>query len=1134
MMLRRADDRNVSGGSRACCATFALTSRAPSSFALRWVLWIVVALLLVTSTHASAAGAEVAANREAPGKTSTAKAKVSKSAQATRTSSRRATTTAVTAASPSTLRVLDRLDDVGPWKAVASEGVTASLQAVVEERRPALRMAFDLGGTAGYAIARRSLPVELPDNYAITFWLRADAPANDLQVKLIDASGDNVWWYHRPNFTFPREWQQITIKKRQIDFAWGPAKDRTLRRIASIEIVVAAGAGGGRGTVFISDLALQELPQPPATWPTPSVTASSTAKGADAALAVDGNARTAWRSNEKSSREQWLTLDFGGQREFGGLRVHFVPGEQATRYDVQFSEDGKHWRTVRSVDDGGANVASLMLTESETRYLRLALHDGPKRTFAVEEIEIEDLAFGASPNAFFGSIARKAPRGAYPRGFFGEQVTWTIVGVDGGSDTALLSQDGALEIGRNGVTIEPFVLERARTSNWASVETQPFLVDDDLPMPGVQWKGRDWSLRITSFATGIENEANLVARYDVRNTSDHPLTLSLALAVRPFQVNPPSQVLNSPGGVSSIRELAWNGRALTVNDDRAIYPLSAPGRVAMMSFDAGAALVPPLAGTDLRARKELHDAFGYASGAFIYPVTLAPNATTTIGLVVPLGNRASVPTLSERSPLQWLSREQANAAAAWRGKLDRVTLRIPPEAQPLEDALHTALAHILLSRKGPALRPGTRSYARSWIRDGTMISEALLRLGHESIAADYLRWYAPHQFANGKIPCCVDGRGADPVPENDSPGQFIFLANEVYRYTQDRALLTSLWPRVEAAAKYMETLRQSERVEVPGFRTHAATFGLMPASISHEGYSAKPMHSFWDDFWALKGYSSTVAIAEALGQQGAARRFSLARDEFREDLVTALKATAAGQGIDYMPGSVELGDFDPTSSTIAFAPGGDMRAIPHELVKPTFERYWKEFTARRDGQKAWTDYTPYELRNVSTFVRLGWRDRAQQLLDYFMDGRRPAAWNQWPEVVTKDAQTPTFVGDLPHAWVASDFIRAVLDLFAYERSDSAIVLAGGIPSAWLDRAGIAIRGLRTPYGTLSYSLVRTDQRVAELTLSASGRVPPGGFVLAGPWPRPLHATVNGKSLQTQGDEIRIDELEAKVVLQFGR
>ena len=162
--------------------------------------------------------------------------------------------------------MLDHFDDIAAWKAVASDGVTASLQRVVDAKRPAMRLDFDLGGTAGYAIARRSLPIDLPDNYAITFWLRADAPVNDLQVKFADASGDNVWWYRRPDFAFSGEWRPITIRKRQIEFAWGPAKDRALRHVSTLEIAVAAGSGGGRGSVYVSDIALQELPSASAPW----------------------------------------------------------------------------------------------------------------------------------------------------------------------------------------------------------------------------------------------------------------------------------------------------------------------------------------------------------------------------------------------------------------------------------------------------------------------------------------------------------------------------------------------------------------------------------------------------------------------------------------------------------------------------------------------------------------------------------------------------------------------------------------------------------------------------------------------------------------------------------------------------
>jgi len=395
-----------------------------------------------------------------------------------------------------------------------------------------------------------------------------------------------------------------------------------------------------------------------------------------------------------------------------------------------------------------------------------------------------------------------------------------------------------------------------------------------------------------------------------------------------------------------------------------------------------------------------------------------------------------------------------------------------------------------------------------------------------------VRWYARHQFANGKVPCCIDERGADPVPEHDSAGELIFLAAEVYRYTNDRRLLEEMWPHVEAAARYLESLRQSERTDAHLTPATRAFYGLLPASISHEGYSAKPMHSYWDDFWALKGYNGAIAIATALGRSDAASRLETQRDEFRVDLAASLRLTTATHGIAYLPGSAELGDFDPTSSTIAIAPAGELQRLPADLVVPTYERYWREFVDRRDGRTAWEDYTPYEIRTVGTFVRLGWRDRAHELLAFFLAGRRPVAWNQWPEVVGRDPRQPRFVGDMPHGWVASDFIRAALDLFAYEReSDRALVLAGGVPPEWLEGSGVTVKDLRTPYGLLKYSLKKEGGGVV-LQVAGRSRVPPGGFVLVWPGqrPPPRDTRVNGKAAQWDGTELHFHELPAKVVV----
>ena len=1034
-------------------------------------------------------------------------------------------------AHPSTVRVLDAFEDMSPWTAVASDGVQAAVHPTEGVRGRGLRLDFDLAGTAGYALARRALPLDVPPHYEITFYLRADAPANNFQVKLVDASGENVWWVHRPDFEFPREWQLVRIKRRHIEFAWGPSKERTLRHAAAIEFVVAAGRGGGRGSVYVSQLALRELADEPAVVPPPVVQASSWSSGAGPSLAIDGSVATAWKSDPAAGPAQAFTIDFHRPREFGGLAVRWLTRAHASRYDVQFSEDGVRWRTVRRVVDGRGGPDTLLLPEAETRFLRLALHDGPARAYGLAELEIKDLAFGASPNAFFQAVARESPRGTYPRGVSGEQTAWTLVGIDGGDESGLLSEDGALEVSKGGFSIEPFVVADSRVVSWADVKVGQFLVDRYLPIPGVMWRQARWELRVSAFASGSRGDSRLIARYEVRNLTGQPLPVHLVLAMRPFQVNPPAQFLNMVGGASAIRHIEWDGTTLSVNSDRKVFPLRVPDRVGVFPFDAGP--IPRLlSAPDWAGPAEVHDEFGYASAALGYHLTLAPHASTTVGVVVTLSGPRVRPDLKGEAPTTWMNREQAAVAAAWRERLHRVSIDVPAPGRPLIAALRTSLAHILITRDGSVLRPGTRSYARSWIRDGAMIAESLLRVGHAGVAADYLRWYARYQFASGKVPCCVDERGADPVPEHDSAGELIFLAAEVYRYTNDHRLLEEMWPHVEAAARYLESLRQSERTDANLTPATRAFYGLLPASISHEGYSAKPMHSYWDDFWALKGYNGAIAIATALRRRDAASRLELQREEFRIDLAASLRHATAAHAIAYLPGSAELGDFDPTSSTIAIAPAGELHRLPADLILATYERYWREFVDRRDGRTAWEDYTPYEIRTVGSFVRLGWRDRAHELLAFFLAGRRPPAWNQWPEVVGRDPRQPRFVGDMPHGWVASDFIRAVLDLFAYEREgDHALVLAGGVPAEWLGGSGVTVKDLRTPYGLLGYSLKKEGGSVI-LQVAGGSRVPPGGlaFVWPGKHPPPPDARVNGKAALWHGSELRFRELPAKVVV----
>ncbi|HEY9237559.1 MAG TPA: hypothetical protein VIP10_01860, partial [Burkholderiaceae bacterium] len=144
-------------------------------------------------------------------------------------------------------RVLDDFENPAAWTVAATDDVKAALRSVDGPHGKALCIDFDFGSVTGYISAQRALPIEFPARYEFTLDVRGDAPPNALQFKLVDASGENVWWGQRPEFRFPREWQALKFRQRQIEFAWGPTTDRALRRTATVELVIASGSGAGKG-----------------------------------------------------------------------------------------------------------------------------------------------------------------------------------------------------------------------------------------------------------------------------------------------------------------------------------------------------------------------------------------------------------------------------------------------------------------------------------------------------------------------------------------------------------------------------------------------------------------------------------------------------------------------------------------------------------------------------------------------------------------------------------------------------------------------------------------------------------------------------------------------------------------------
>jgi len=1029
------------------------------------------------------------------------------------------------------VEILDDFRDVSGWSAAVSGQAQLALHRDRGPRGGALRLDYDFKGGGGFVVARKLFARRMPESWAIDMQIRGAAPANKLEIKLVDLNGRDVWWWRRDAFEFPDAWEALHIRSSEVSFAWGPAGGGAMRELGAIEIAIVAGPGG-RGAVSFADLRFEDrsLSGPP------RVEASSAAPGHEPARVIEESPASSWRS-ASAATPQWIALDFGREHEYGGLVVDWEPRREARAFDVQSSADGARWTNLWSARQAeGERSYVYVAGGGRSRHLRLQLLEAATGAdaFGIRRLDVRPFSFGRSLADFFHAVAAAEPRGHFPRWLHREQSYWTPVGVAGASSAALLNEEGMLEPDRGSCSLEPFLYTDGVLATWADVDLTISLTQNYLPIPSSTWRHRDLVLTTTAFAAADPDGPAARACYRVENHGAAPRRVRLFVALRPFQVTPPWQSFEGLGGPSPLRSLVWRDGSVVVNGGLRVVPLTRPSGFGAAAFEQGGALRHLVHG-ELPPRTEIEDAFGYASGALAWDLELAPGGADEIRVAVPFAHRPPLGAVAlaevRGAPIATLD----DAARYWTRKLGAVGIRLPPSAAVCVDTMRTATAHILVNRDGPALQPGPRRYTRSWIRDGATMSAALLRMGCADEVRDFLDWYGPHQAADGNVPCAVDRQGIDWLPEHDSHGQLIFTLAEYFRVTGDRDFIARRWPAARRAVSYLEGLL-AQRLG-PAFREpdQRGRFGILPESASHEGYLAQPVHAYWDDFWALRGLGDAVELARELGHADDAEHIEALRQALHRSLYESIETTMAIRGLSYIPGSVEWADFDPAATATAITTTDASQRLPAAALAWTFDEYLRGLRHRRRGEIDWNNYSAYELRILGALVQLGRREDAHEVLAFFLGDRRPPAWNEWPEISWRDPRSPGHLGDLPHAWIGAEFVLAMLGLFAHERpADHALVLAAGISHAWLDGGEIGIDDLPTWWGRLRYTLRRRGDAAIELDLAPGLRPPPGGIVIRPPLSRPLAAAeVEGRAtVDFDAESVTLRHSPARVVMRF--
>lgn len=1033
---------------------------------------------------------------------------------------------------------LDEFENKDDWNFIQSDGVNLNLSNEKGLTSNAIRFDYDFTKGTGYGGIQKLFPIDLPDNYEFTFYIRAESPANNFEIKFIDSTGNNVWWVSNRNYEFPTEWKKIRIKKRHLSFAWGPTDDKNLKRVDRIEFTIASYVGG-KGTIWIDDLKFEPLQPETQTYPTPSITSSSFFKKHPPNLMIDNSDASFWQSN--GVNDEHIMIDFTVDREFGGLQINWHKDHFAKSFDVLLSEDGKNWEEVYTVQSNQGDVSFIRLPEAEARFVRINfIKNNSEDGFGIREIKFLDIQSSLYPNDFLIYTAKNAQTGNYPRYFQEHASYWTLTGVNNDIKEALINEDGMVEVDKGLFSIEPMIKIGESLFNWSNVKAiQSLGYPEDKSefnfVPTVTWhcNGLKFITQVTS-----SGEANVNSRLDIRyafeNTSSQVKDFEFYLFIRPFQVNPYYQWLNVTGGSGKIHSIKEADNGSIFVDKKVVLSQKEYDAFGAAVFDEGN-IVDLVRNEMIPQQNTVIDKSGLASGVIKYSFQLKPSEHEEFFVLVPYhGN----PSKFEKLNPEITSDEFDKAIDFWNTKVDQIKFNLPKSADRIINTYKANLVYILINKDKAGIQPGSRSYERSWIRDGSLTSSALLKSGITEEVKDFINWYTNYQFENGKVPCVVDSRGPDPVPENDSHGEMIYLIREYFNFTRDTVFLRSKNEYVLKAVHYIESLiaQRSTDYYKYGNDSVRSLYGLVPESISHEGYSAKPMHSYWDNFFTMKGLKDAAEIEKILGNEEDYQRIIKVRDTFRENLYNSLQLAMKNKEINYIPGCAELGDFDATSTTIALTPCNELNNLPIPQVYNTFERYYEYFKNRRDGKIDWVNYTPYENRLIGSFIILDQPERAHELIEFFIGDQRPQGWNHWAEVVWKDNRHPEFIGDMPHTWVGSDFINSIRSMFVYENEyDQSLVLASALYQDWIDAPeGMSVENLPTYFGKISYSIEKDNDKYF-FSIFGEVQLPFNGIKIKNfnRSKMPEKVTVNGKEIIDFNEkEITVDVFPAEVLIYY--
>jgi hypothetical protein len=377
----------------------------------------------------------------------------------------------------------------------------------------------------------------------------------------------------------------------------------------------------------------------------------------------------------------------------------------------------------------------------------------------------------------------------------------------------------------------------------------------------------------------------------------------------------------------------------------------------------------------------------------------------------------------------------------------------------------------------PAFQVGPTCYRGLWIVDGAFILEAATMLGAGDQARNGVAYEFTHQKSDGRI---------ELIPNYwKENGIVLWTCVRQAQLMQDKAWLSSVWPKLERIAEYIRTLRRQTLKDGSPLDD-----GLMPAGYPDGGLGGAP-YEYSNPYWNLIGLRAFIDGAQWLGKTDEAAAWG---NEYNDFMAAFRKAATRdmrkdAHGNSYLP--ILMGDESarelPQRAQWAFCHAvypGQIFAQDDPLV---FGNLAMLEATEREGMVYGTGWNATGIWNYfASFYGHAWLwqgngRKAAQILYAYANHAAPVL--DWREEQSLRGEKFQKVGDMPHNWASAEFIRLTVHLLEMDRGEE-LHLFEGLPVEWTKPGMITeLNGIATPFGRLTMKLkIARDGKTASLRI----------------------------------------------------